>query len=50
MQEKKNCRTLKCFWADLRIIGERKQNPGSEENIFGHFIIFRGPKKEYPES
>jgi hypothetical protein len=37
------------FGADLRIIGEPKKNPGNKENIFGHFIIFRGLKKEYPE-
>jgi hypothetical protein len=41
--------TLNVFGADLRIIGEQKQNLGSEENIFRHFINFRGPKKEYSE-
>jgi hypothetical protein len=29
--------------------GEPKKKMGSEKNIFGHFIIFRGPNKEYME-
>ena len=37
------------FGDDLRKIGKPNKILGSEENIFGHFIIFRELKKEYSE-